>query len=427
MANYRWECSQHVMDMGLNRYSFAIMGHSGKPENISAYADAFCQPMHTFITDKHKGFLGKEYSFVKLNNDNVRITAIKKALESDRIIFRVAECSGNDINGVEANFSEPIIEAYTVSGDETELNKIQLHNGKLLFDIKHNEIKSFSLVFDKTKKESTEGNIIPLNFNATGITEDSRRKKSELKGGISLPREKLPENLLFEGVKYSFASGEKNSLVCDGREISVDKGYESLHLLLASLNGDKTVKFECEGKITCVTLPDCFEALGHWDLMQAKETGYIKPVAQALTLSHTHSDKGNLTAKQFYVFHAEIPLYGKSTIKLPDDEDVVIFAATAVRKASTFIKGDAHFDKLEKREFDYEFSDYAKKRMKPNVAERILDKFFDRTYTVNIKAGEFYNKYALNEVYFILRNLSNKLSYKKNVKKLTDMRKNQQY
>ncbi|MBR3768610.1 MAG: alpha-mannosidase [Clostridia bacterium] len=426
-ANYRWECSQHIMDMGLNRYSFAIMGHSGKPESVSRYADAFCQPMHTFITDKHEGTLGKEYSFIRLNNDNVRITAIKKAHESDRIIFRVAECSGNDINGVEAEFSLPICEAYTVSGDETELNKIELLDGKLRFDIQHNEIKSFSLVFDKAKKANADGDVIPLDFNAVGITQDSHCHKSELKGGISLPREMLPEDLLFAGIKYSFASGKKNSLICDGREIQIDSGYKSLHLLLASLNGDKTVEFKCGQNSTRVTLPDCFEALGLWDLMLQKETGYIKPVPQALTLSHTHSKNGNLTAKQFYVFHAEIPLDGKNTIKLPDDEDVVIFAATAVRKSSTFIKGDTHFDKLKKREFDYEFSEYAKKLMKPNIAERILDKFFDRTYTVNIKAGEFYNKYALNEVYFILRNLSNKLNYKKNVKKLTDMRKEQEH
>ncbi len=423
MSNYRWECSQHIMDMGLNRYSFAIMGHSGKPENVTAYADAFCQPMHTFITDKHEGNLGKDYSFVRLNDDKVRITAVKKAHESDRIIFRIAECSGNDIYGTEAVFSKPICEAYEVQGDETVLNKIHVKDGILRFDIKHNEIKSFALVFNKAKRANSDGEVISLNYNAAGITADGECRKSELKGGVSLPRELIPENLLFAGVEYSFASGIENCLVCDGSDICVGNGYKSLHLLLASLNGDKTVKFECGEKSTEVKLPDCFEALGHWDLVQSKEAGYIKPVPQALTLSHTHGKNGNLIAKQLYIFHAEIPLNGKNSIKLPDDENVVIFAASAVKNGSAFIKGDAHFDKLAKRKFDYEFSDYAIKRMKPNAAECILDKFFDRTNSVNIKAGEFYNKYALNELYYILRNLSNKFNYEKNVKKLTDIRK----
>ena len=423
MANYRWECSQHTMDMGLNRYSFAVAGHAGPPENITAYADSFCQPMHTFIADKHEGKLGKDYSFVKLNNDKVRITAVKKAQESDKIIFRVAECSGNNFNGIEASFSKPVTEAYAVRGDETELKKLKISNGKLCFDIKHNEIKSFAVSFGRKEKSDKGQKNIPLNYNAVGITSDLSRQASTLKSGISLPREILPEKLLFSGVEYSFSDEEKNCLVCDGSEIRADGDYKSVHLLLASLNGDKTVKFECGGNITDVTVPDCFEALGHWDLMRQKETGYIKPFPQALTLTHTHSKNGNTVAKQLYVFSAEIPLCGEYKIKLPVDGDIVIFSATAVSNNTKFTKGDMHFDTLEKREFDYVFSDYAVKRMNPNKAEGFLDKFFDRTYTINIKAGEFYNKYAVNELYFILRNLSNKITYKKSVKKLTESRK----
>ena len=62
--------------------------------------------------------------------------------------------------------------------------------------------------------------------------------------------------------------------------------------------------------------------------------------------------------------------------------------------------------------------------MNPNKLEKVLNSFIDNTITLPVKAGEFYNKYAINEIYFILRNLSNKLRYKKNVLKLTDKRKN---
>ena len=61
--------------------------------------------------------------------------------------------------------------------------------------------------------------------------------------------------------------------------------------------------------------------------------------------------------------------------------------------------------------------------MNPNKAERVLDKFFDRTFTLNVKAGEFYNKYALGELYFILRQLSDKISHKKEAEKLIESRK----
>ena len=417
MTNYRWECSQHVMDMGINRYSFAIKGHGGNPDDVTAYADEFCQPMHTFLTEKHQGNLGRDYSFVRLNNDNVRISAIKKAENSDRVIFRVAETSGNDISGIEAEFSKPITEAYEVKGDETELCRIPVNGGKIRFDIGHNGIRSFALAFDKAETKS-DGAILSVSNNAVGITSDKNRSDSTLKGGISLPREILPEKLLFSGVEYAFSNDEKNCLVCDGGEIDVS-GYEAVHLLLTSLNGNKTVRFND----TTVTIPDCFETLGHWDLMRSAETGYIKTVPQALALTHTHGKNGNLTAKQFYLFHAEIPLNGKTKVTLPDDNDIVIFAATAKKKSALFVKGDSHFDSLEKRVFDYEFSDYAVKHMNPNKAERLLDKFLDRTYTINVKAGEFYNKYALGELYFILRQLSDKISHEKEAKKLIESRK----
>lgn len=426
LANYRWECSQHLMDIGLNRYSFAVMGHGADSSEATARADSFCQPMHTFVTEKHEGKFGREYSFVKLNDERVRITALKKAQDSGRIIFRVAECSGNDLSGIEAVFAKPISEAFAVRGDETEIEKIPVSGEKLCFDIGHNEIRSFALAFDECESKADCGENLSLSFNAVGITSDGNRGDSTLVNGVSLPLEMMPQNLLFGGINYSFASDGKNCLVCNGGSIAVPSGFESVHLLLASLEGDRKVKFESAGKITEVLVPDCFEELGHWDLMRAKETGYIKPVPQALTLSHTHSKNGNLTAKQFYIFHAEIPLDGAEEVRLPSDENVVVFSATAVRKAPAFIKGDSHFDSLEKRKFDYEFSDYAMKRMNPNALERLLNKFFNPAFTINVKAGEFYNKYALNELYHILRNLRNKLSYKKDTAKIINNRKNLQ-
>ena len=420
MANYRWECSQHVMDMGINRYSFGIMGYNSSTGCISAYADTFCQPMHTFITTKHAGNVNTDYSFAKLNNDNIRITAIKKAAESEKVIFRVAECSGADINGVCAEFSLPVCDIYEVRGDETEIKKIPLKDGKLYFDIKHNEIRSFAIEFKNCKSEKSHGDIISLPFNATGITTDNNRNKSTLCKGISIPREITPEKLLFAGTEFEFSDAENNCLVCDGSKIRIGEGYNSVHLLVTSLDGDKNVKFGS----TDVHIPDCAQHLGHWDLMQLHETAYIKPIPQAITLTHTHAPEANIIAKQFYIFDIEIPLDSGNEITLPYDKNIVIFAATAVKDNCKFKNGDEHFDKAEKRNFDYTFSDYAIKRMNPNKLERILNKLFDRTFTISVKAGEFYNKYALNELYYIIRNISNKMSYKKNVEKLISTRKN---
>lgn len=423
MANYRWECSQHVMDMGLNRYSFAIMGHKGNPETVTAFADGFCQPMHTFVGEKHKGKRGGEYSFVKLNDDRVRITALKKAQESDKTVLRVCESSGNSLEGIEAVFSQPVKEAYEITGDEKIIKKINIADGTLRFDIGANSIRSFAVELEKAELKPDSGDAVALDFNATGITDDGNRHSSTLKGGVSVPRELVPDRLLSDGAEFVLSAGEKNCVVCNGGEIKAGKGYEGVRLLVASMGGDKSLDFISGEKVVRVTVPDCFEALGHWDLLRTGKTGYIKPVPQAFTFSHTHNKDGNLTAKQFYVFSVEIPLGGDGVVRLPVDDDVVIFAATAVKKASSFTKGDSHFDTLSKRSFDYEFSDYAVKLMNPNSLEKFLNGFLNKTFTLNVRAGEFYNKYALNELYYILRNLSNKLSYKKNVEKLLLSRK----
>lgn len=418
LANYRWECSQHIMDLGINRFSFAVMAHEGNPDNVTKYADAFCQPMHTFITEKHTGDYGKDFSFASLSDDRVRITAVKKAQEGERLILRVAECSGSDRKGVEASFGVPIVNAFEMRGDETQLCKAEIKDGKLCFDIGHNSIKTFALEFEKTPSQADSGKTINLDFNAVGITCDSNRNSSELKGSVSVPREIVPERFLSAGTEYAFSGGQKNCLVCDGSEIEIGREYQSVHLLLTSLDGDKAVSFNG----VRVNVPDCFEELGHWDLMREKSTGYIKSVPQAITFTHTHAENSDLIAKQFYLFHAEVPLCdGK--LKLPQDENIVIFAATAKEETSCFTAADSHFDRLEKREFDYEFSDYAVRLMNPNRLEKFLDRFVDRAHALNVKAGEFYNKYSFGELYFILRNICDKIRYEKIVRKLTDSRK----
>ncbi len=422
MASYRWECSQHIMDLGLNRYSYAIMGHSGKPENVTAFADAFCQPMHTFITEKHSGEFGKEYSFAFVNNDKVRISAMKKAQKSDKIILRVAECSGNNQNNVEISFDKKILSAISVRGDEVEISPFEVTDGKLVFDIGHNEIKSFALTFENTIINSSS---LPLELehNARGITSDNDRHTSTLPGGYSIPREILPETFLFSGVEYKFSDNEFNCSICDSQKLTVPDGYNTLHLLLASLNGDKHPVFRCGNKTVSAYIPDCFEALGHWDMMQPKLTGYIKEKPQALAVSHTHSKEGNITAKQFYIFDTVVSLNGESEVVLPKDSNLILLAASASNEPYLFTKSDEHFDKLNKRKFDYTFSDYAEKRMKPAPAERFFDKLIDRKTVIKVKTGEFYNEVALSELYYIIRKTLDGFRYKKKAKELTDSRK----
>ena len=59
-----------------------------------------------------------------------------------------------------------------------------------------------------------------------------------------------------------------------------------------------------------------------------------------------------------------------------------------------------------------------------NKIEKFLDKFIDRTYSISVKIGEFHNKYAFDELYYILRNLCNRITYEKTVEKLIKEKRN---
>ncbi len=400
MASYRHECSQHLLDMGLNRYCFAIGAYTGTTEKITASADAFCQPMHTFVTDAHEGSLPAAYSFASLSTDAVRILALKKAQKSNAVILRVAECTGKAQAQVTARFANAVRSAYEVTGDEVQISEYPVADGKLNFKMPAFGVRSFALEFAEAQANKNKQQPVSLACNACGITDNQSRAESTLAGKVSLPAELMPENLRFAGVDYAFAKGERNCLVCKGQTVQLPDGFGKVHLLLTSLDGDREVQFAVGSKKVSVRVPACNEPLGMWDLMSSKLTGFVKEQPQALSLSHTHSENKDLVGKQFYLFHAELVLDEASAVTLPEDEKTVIFAMTAEQEAAVFAKGDAHFDRLEKRPFDYSFSKDAVKHATENRFERLLDKFIDRTRCVHITADGMYNKNSVADMYF---------------------------
>ena len=339
------------------------------------------------------------------------------------MIIRFAETQGEDHACVTAEFAKPVLSAFAVRGDEKEIAPAQIVDGKLQFAIGHNGLATFAIEFDDPQSVKNTQKVLSMPFNAVGITAQKKWHESTLPGGVSVPMELVPENLLTGGVHYAFEKENKNALVCDGGALRIAPETRCVHLLLTSLNGDKTVYFGVGDKKVPVTVQDCFEEIGHWDLASLSETGFIKQNGAAYVFSHTHTADGDAPAKYYYLFHAAIPTDGSTQITLPDDKDIVIFAATAESADMAFSKGDAHFDSLAKRKFDYTFSDYARKHATPNRLERFLNRFIDPTRIARVKFDGFYNKYAINEIYYILRHACDSLTYKKKAAALAAKRK----
>lgn len=75
------------------------MGHAGGLDKAVTIekAEILNQKLKAFRTDKHRGTLGKEFSFVSSNNRNVIIKALKKAENSDEYVVRVYEIGSEKV------------------------------------------------------------------------------------------------------------------------------------------------------------------------------------------------------------------------------------------------------------------------------------------------------------------------------------------
>lgn len=400
MINHRWECSQHLADLGINRFSYAIIGHNGTPEMTPKAAEEFCKPMHSFVTAMHKGDC-TEKSLCSVNNDTVRLTAVKKAMNGEDVVLRFVEYTGKPQENIEVKFGAPIKSVREITGFENTIKEINPDGNKLVFNMNSNEIKSFAISFDN-KAFTRADKPVELPCNAVAMTSNNERNLSTLKGSISIPSELMPESILSNGIEYKINKIGNNAVVCKGQEIKVDDNIKNIHLLAFSLDSDLSVKF---GDYSCV-VPSGTEALAAWDLIGLGETGYVKQVSQAFSVSHIHNPDGDVIAKQLYLFDITVPVVD-SVVKLPDDDRIVIIAASEEPESPDFVKADAHKDSLEKRDFDYEISSYAKRKSTESDIEKFLDTKTDRTKSTAFSLFNFTMVQSVSEIYYLIRSAAN--------------------
>ena len=141
-SNYRIDSMQSMMDLGLNRYSYAIFSHANKvSKETNKEARLFTQPLVAIECSKHKGSLGSEYSFLTLSDSGVIVRAIKKAENSDEIIIRLNESGKEEIKNFTLSIGNGIDSAKEVYASEEFIADATVKNGKLTTSFKPYEIK----------------------------------------------------------------------------------------------------------------------------------------------------------------------------------------------------------------------------------------------------------------------------------------------
>lgn len=354
---------QSLMDFGLNRYGFAVYSHRGGFENgTQLNAQRFCQPLSAFIVGKHKGALGGAYSFGSLSDDGVILRAVKKAEYGDEIVVRVNEGVNRRHENVTLTLGDGIESAREVYASEEPFGPAVCEDGKLVFSIDPYAPKTFALTLKGGKKHvaALKEHPLALDYDVDTATWQMFRSDGSIDAGRSLPAELFPAEIECGGVHFKLGSvrnGDANAMRAYGQQLQLPKHTKKLHLLACAVGGDRRVRFDLDGTGVTRTIHDLNEAVGAWDLFGAKETGYIKDCVVAQVFTHMHEPQGDIVGKQAYLFKytLDIPT-GVQAVTLPQNENVLFFAATATENEPESNTASALHDELEKRPYAFKRS-----------------------------------------------------------------------
>ena len=365
---YRDDSVQGMLEFGLNRYGYAIYSHGGDYTNGTQIgARFFNQPATAFVTDKHEGALGSEYSFGTISHSDVIVRAIKKAENSDYIVVRVNEGADKAASGVRLVLGNGIIEACEVNAVEDEIGPAKVENGALVFDLKPYEVKSFAVKLADSKVGSKAAQTpVELPYNADVVTFNHNRNSTFIPGvNAAIPGEIFPRNIECCGVNFTTGDiwGEgNNALLCAGQQINTSG--KKFYFIGASLYGDKIFNFKVDGKLYPVKVQSINEIIGKWDLYDLSEVANIKTDKLAWECTHTHGAHGDNAAAQLYFFMYEVPVGETGVITLPEDSGLIILAATQTQEETTTELQTALYDRVEGREFTYKMSSKEKRHHK---------------------------------------------------------------
>lgn len=333
-SNYPYQDRQ---DFGHHRFTYSIVGHQGDLCRATATrkAEVLNQSLHAFIAPKHKGTLGRSFSLAQADNANVSLKAFKRAEKGEGYIVRFYETSGREAQKVNFTLPADIASATEVNGVEDNIGQARFSGRTLTFDIKPNSIKSFriSLHAPAQSAQPLAQAPVALEFDTKTASFNAFRRDANFDGkGHSYPAELFPQEVVWGGIR--FCPGEpdaRNGLKCRGQQLTLPEGsYNRLYLLAACTAGDRLSTFRVGHADHQAIVPSYTGFIGQWG-HDGDTEGYLKPADVAYVGTHRHDLLHNrdLPYEFAYMFCISLPLGSKDrTVQLPDDPQVVIFAAT---------------------------------------------------------------------------------------------------
>ena len=335
---------QDRQDFGYHTFTYSLLPHQGelnKAEVVSK-AEVLNQRLKAFQTDKHKGEMGRTFSMVSSDNPNVIIKALKKAVDSDEYVVRVYDVAGQGIQSARLTFAGKLASVVETDGTEKEIAKADFSNNT--FDVKVNpfSLKTYKIRLAESGVSAYQPKCLSLElpYDKKCATYNEFRSEADFESGYSYAAELLPDSITIDQVTFRLGEPETyNGLSCKNDTIEIPEGYNRLYFLAAAASSDdQSLQIACGKHVSEFVVPSYTGFVGQWG-HEGHTSGYLKPAQIAYVSAHRHASSGDCPYEFTYMFKfgMDIPK-GVHSIVLPKNENVVIFAATAVAENHAFVK-----------------------------------------------------------------------------------------
>lgn len=329
---------QDRQDLGYHTFTYSLTTHAGALDKaqIAREAEVLNQRVKAFTTEKHSGTLGKTFSFVSSNNDNVVIKALKKAESSNEYVVRVYETGGNTQQNAVLTFAGTITSANEADGTEKNIGSAVFKGNQLEVSIQPNSIKTYKLRLNTGgKDQQMKSEQLPLDYNRKCFSWNEFRGEANFESGYSYAAELIPAEMIVNRIPFRLETKEEmNGMECNGSTLKLPAGhtYNRLYILAAAATAEKDARgtFLAGKNHQEILVPSYTGFIGQWG-HTGHTQGYLKEAEVAYTGTHRHSTVGDHAYEFTYMFKFAIDIpAGATEVVLPDNKNIVIFAATLV-------------------------------------------------------------------------------------------------
>ena len=282
---------QSSNDLGHHHFVYSIASHGGdwRTGHVPERAIRLNQPLIAFQTEPHVGVNGRALSLMYVTgaSDQVGVTAVKKAEDSDEIVLRVQERYGRPAKTV-LTFASPIATVREINGAEEEVGPFAGRQGSSSLSIEFKGYQPRTLAVrleNRNKRNQSNGTPVELSFNVDGVSADSDRSDGDFDGKHqTIAAEQFPTQLLLNGITFKFgpvAPAQANVLRPSGEWLRLPPGsHTRMYVVAAAINGDQEAKFKIGSKEKGIVIREWQGPIGQWD-SRLKQPRQLREVSVA--------------------------------------------------------------------------------------------------------------------------------------------------